>query len=113
MDIAGLNLRITFQLLALEVDDYGNHVNVWKDYFFCWATASRTGSKSGDEIEAAGTTNPQETVDFTVRWCKDLAAVSPGNCRIQADEKLYNILFIDPMGYYHRSLKFHCELVKR
>jgi uncharacterized phage protein (predicted DNA packaging)/SPP1 family predicted phage head-tail adaptor len=79
------------------------------DYITCWATASG----SGNETDAAGTTNPQETIDFTTRWCRALSEVTSDGYRIIADGKLYNILYVNPMGYKHNSLKFHCERVKR
>ena len=65
------------------------------------------------EVDAAGTTNPKETIDFTTRWCEALSKVTSEDYRIIADGKLYNILYVNPMGYKHRSLKFHCERVKR
>ena len=109
MDIAALNLRITFQKLTVETDKYGNHTESQAEYITCWATASG----SGNETNEAGTTNPKETIDFTTRWCKALSLVTSDNYRIIADGKLYNILYVNPMGYKHRSLKFHCERVKR
>ena len=94
MDIAALNLRITFQRQVTDVDEYKNHTNHAEDYITCWATASG----SGTEAQAAGTTNPKEAIDFTTRYCKLLSKVTPD---------------VNPMGYKHRSLKFHCERVKR
>ena len=51
MDIAALNLRITFQKQVTDVDEYGNHTNHDDDYITCWATASG----SGTEADEAGT----------------------------------------------------------
>lgn len=109
MEIAVLNIRITFQKQVTDVDEFMNHTNTASDYITCWATASG----SGTETDAAGTTNPKETVDFTTRWCEALSKVTSEDYRIIADGKLYNILYVNPMGYKHRSLKFHCERVKR
>ena len=109
MDIAALNLRITFQRQVTDVDEYKNHTNHAEDYITCWATASG----SGTEAQAAGPTNPKAAIDFTTRYCKLLSKVTPDGYRIIADGKLYNILYVNPMGYKHRSLKFHCERVKR
>lgn len=116
MDIAAMNLRITFQKHVVSVDEYGNRRNDADDYITCWATESGKGaggSIDGDENQEAGRTVPQETVDFTTRWCKALSRVTSDNYRIIADGKLYNILFVDPMGYKHKCLKFHCERVER
>lgn len=109
MEIGALNLRITFQRQVVEKDQIGNHTVRGSDYISCWATASG----SGTEEEDAGTTNPKETIDFTTRWCKALSEVTSEEYRIIADGKLYNILYVNPMGYQHRSLKFHCERAKR
>ena len=109
MEIAALNIRITFQKQVTDVDEFMNHTNRASDYITCWATASG----SGTETDAAWTTNPKETIDFTTRWCEALSKVTSEDYRIIADGKLYNILYVNPMGYKHRSLKFHCERVKR
>ena len=55
----------------------------------------------------------RKTIDFTTRWCEALSKVTSEDYRIIADGKLYNILYVNPMGYKHNSLKFHCERVKR
>jgi SPP1 family predicted phage head-tail adaptor len=84
MDIAALNLRITFQKQVTDVDEYGNHTNHDDDYITCWATASG----SGTEADEAGTTNPKETIDFTTRWCEALSKVTirrlPDHCGREA-----------------------------
>lgn len=111
MNISAMNIRITILEQTVETDRIGNHRNQEKEYMTCWATASYAGN--GTEREDAGTTNPKETVDFTVRWCRALSSVTTDSFRIRADGKLYNILYINPMGHRHRSLKFHCERIKR
>ena len=55
MEIAALNIRITFQKQVTDVDEFMNHTNRASDYITCWATASG----SGTETDAAGTTNPK------------------------------------------------------
>src|SRR5574344_676725 len=40
MDVALLNVKITFQKNAVEVDAIGNHKNRWTDYYTCHATVS-------------------------------------------------------------------------
>lgn len=109
MEISALNIRITFEKQTTAVDEYRNHLPRREPYFTCWATASG----SGNETEEAGTTNPKETIDFTTRWCRALAAVTPEGFSIEADGKLYNILYVNPMGNKRNSLKFHCERVMR
>jgi SPP1 family predicted phage head-tail adaptor len=109
MRIADLNLRITFQKLSVVTDKYGNHTNSYKDFFSCWATASG----SGNEAAEAGIITPKETIDFTVRWCKALDAVTSDGWRIMAAANSYNILYVNPMGNHRKCLKFHCERTRK
>lgn len=109
MNIAALNLPITFQKQTVVKDKIGNHTTTIEDYFTCYATVSG----AGNETDAAGLTIPKETLDFTVRWCRELAAVTSDGFRILSNGKLYNILYVDPMGNHHRSLKFHCERIRK
>lgn len=109
MDIAALHVRITFQKNAVTVDKYGNHVTGWNDYFSCWATV---GTSSGNELEGV-IVNPEESLDFTCRYSSELAAVDSTKYRILAEGKVYNITFVNPMGYKHNSLKFNCKLESR
>lgn len=53
MDVALLNVKITFQKNSVEVDAIGNHKNGWTDYYTCHATVS---GESGNEKHTAGTT---------------------------------------------------------
>lgn len=109
MHIAGLRKRITFQKNTLVVDANKNHRNEWKDHYSCRATASKTG---GSETTDAVTTE-KEVIDFTVRACSELAGASSDRFRIVCDGRVYNIIYVDPMGYKGNSLKFHCETERR
>ena len=60
MDIAAMNVRITFQKGTAGTDRYGNHINTWDDVYTCWATPVMA---SGNEEEAAGTTQVKERLD--------------------------------------------------
>jgi SPP1 family predicted phage head-tail adaptor len=110
MNIAGMNIRITFQKNGITVDAIGNHIAGWTDFYTCWATPVQSG---GDENEDAGTTNSVNSQDFTIRYCKKLAELDSTKLRIILNGDIYNITSIDQMGYHKRSLKFHCEKVKR
>ena len=72
MDIAALNVEVTFQKNTVVTDEGGNHKNTWEDYFTCHATV---GTGTGTESNGAATVNPEESIDFTTRWCSELAAV--------------------------------------
>ena len=106
MDIAALNVRVTFQKGRPGTDRYGNHFNAWEDVFSCWATPVMA---SGDEQEEAARTRVHETLDFTVRCCSELSDVSADTHRILCKGQIYNIKSVNPMAYKNRSLKFHCE----
>ena len=51
MEIALLNVKVTFQKNSVAADDIGNRKNVWEDYYTCHATVSGEG---GQEKAAAG-----------------------------------------------------------
>jgi SPP1 family predicted phage head-tail adaptor len=73
MNIAAMRVRVTFQKNAVTVDKYGNHKTGWTDYFSCWATVgTSTGSESTGVV-----INPEESLDFTCRYCSELAVWNP------------------------------------
>lgn len=80
----------------------------WADYFSCWATV---GTSSGSESSGV-VINPEESLDFTCRYCSELADVESTKYRIIAEGRTYNITYVNPMGYKHNSLKFNCKLEK-
>lgn len=112
MNIAKMNIRIMIQENRAVADETGNRTNVWTDYFSCYATAS-AGRKSGGEEESARQTAVREFVDFTVRYCRETAAVSADRHRIILGSRIYNIISVDDMAFRNKSMKFHTERVKR
>jgi len=111
MNIGRLNIRITFQKNEIIEDEIGNHINEWTDYFSCHATSS---TKIGEtESESVAQTVAKEKVDFTGRYCKEVATIEPGTHRILLGDRVYNIISVDDMAFKHKSLKFHAELVRR
>ena len=108
MNIAAMRVRVTFQKNTVIVDKYGNHKTGWADYFSCWATV---GTSSGSESYGV-VINPEESLDFTCRYCSELADVESTKHRIIAEGRTYNITYVNPMGYKHNSLKFNCKLEK-
>jgi len=110
MNIALLNLRITFEKNAVVTDAIGNHTNTWEDYFSCYATIS---SESGSETEKAGQTIPASNGAFTVRYCKETAAITPDGFRIRMGDELYNITYIDHQNNKRKSLKFWVQKIRR
>ncbi len=110
MDIALMNLRITFQKNVIVTDEIGNHRNAWEDYYSCYATIS---SESGSEMESAGQTVPSANGAFTVRYCKETAAVTSDGYRILYRDDIYNITYVDHQNNKRKSLKFWVQKVRR
>ena len=110
MNVALMNLRITFQKNIVVTDAIGNRKNAWEDYFSCYATIS---SESGAETEIAGQTIPQANGAFTVRYCKESATVTSDGYRIRCGDDLYNISYIDHQNNKRKSLKFWVQKVRR
>ena len=111
MNIAAMNIKITFQKNTQVVDRYCNRKNEWQDYHTCHATATHptTPPASSMEADGAATTIVQETLDFTTRYSSELSAVTSDGYRIIAKGQVYNILFVNPMNYRNKCLKFHCR----
>jgi len=110
MEVALLNVRVTFQKNAVIVDAIGNHKNGWKDEYSCYATVSGEG---GTETQTAGTTVDHADLAFTVRYCRKTSAITTDGYRVLFEGEIYNILAIDHMNYKRKSIKFRCEKVRR
>lgn len=110
MEVALLNVRITFQKNAVMTDAIGNHKNAWTDYYSCYATVS---GESGSEKNVAANTLYDSDLAFTVRYCNALKDADPTKLRVKFNGELYNITFIDHMNYKHKCLKFRCQKERR
>ena len=113
MNIATMRVRVTFQKNEVVSDKYGNRKNTWTDYFSCYATAgsNNTLNGTGTGSESTGVIiRSEESLAFTCRWCKALATVESTKYRIVCEGKTYNIIYVNPMGFKHNSIKFSCEL---
>lgn len=106
MDIALLNVKITFQKNEVIADKIGNHKNVWIDFYTCFATVSGEG---GSEKSVAGLIVDDSDISFTARYCKKLSSLDSTKYRILFDGDVYNIVSIDHMNFKKKSLKFKCE----
>ena len=110
MDFTLLIQKIMVQKNSITVDEIGNHLNTWKDFYSCHATVS---GESPSESTAAGTVVDNTKADFTVRWCKAVSEITADGFRIVYDGELYNILGIDHMNFKKKSVKFKCQKVRR
>ena len=110
MDVALLNVKITFQKNSVDVDAVGNHRNRWTDYYTCHATVS---GECGAETHAAGITVEECDLAFTIRWCRKATVIDATGYRVVFNGNIYNIISVDHMNYKKKSLKFRCRKVRR
>lgn len=113
MNIAAMRVRVNFQKNTIVSDKYGNRKQTWADYFSCYATAGSNNGVSGTGTGSESTgvvIRSEESLAFTCRWCEALAAVTSTEYRILCEGKTYNIVYVNPMGFKHNSIKFSCEL---
>ena len=105
MDIAKLNQRILIQKGVSKTDEVGNVLWQWHDFYSCFASVNTTGGKKRQK----GDTEEQQTVSFTVRFCKKLSELSAVDYRIVFRGKTYNILQVDFADYDGKTVKIKAE----
>lgn len=114
MNIALMNVKITFQKNETVTDRIGNHTNAWADYYSCRAAVSgENTSRKGSEDEAAGTTVDHSNTDFTVRCCDKVKGIKSDEYRIIFGDEIYDIVGIDHMQYKRKHYKFRCRKARR
>lgn len=106
MEVALLNMRVTFQKNTVIADEIGNHRNEWTDVYSCYATVS---GESPNENTDAGMVVDDSKVDFTVRWCRAVSDMTNTEYRIRYQGAIYNILGIDHMNFKRKAVKFKCQ----
>lgn len=110
MKISLLNERIELQKSNVEVDDIGNHINVWSKYYSCYATIS---SESPIEQTSSGAIWDESKIDFTIRYSKEVSNISSIGYRVLFRDSIYEIEGIDHMNYKKKCLKLHCKRSER
>lgn len=110
MDIAALNERVMIQVNTVVTDKYGNHKNIWEDFFFCYATIS---GENGKEQAIVGETVEATDMNVTVRYCNQTASVRSTTHRILFRNEIYDIVAIDHLNYKKHGIKFRCQKVRR
>ena len=113
MEVSLLNVKITFQKNAVEVDGNGNHKNAWTDYYSCHATVGGEAGRQTSESAAAGIVADESDISFTVRYCKKASLIDSTGYRVEFGGELYNILAVDHMNYKKKCLKFKCRKARR
>lgn len=110
MKISLLNERIELQKSSVEVDNIGNHKNVWSKYYSCHATIS---SESPQEETSSGAIWDESKIDFTIRYSREVAEISSIGFRVVFHNTIYEIEGIDHMNFKKKSIKLHCKRGER
>ena len=109
MDIALLNVKITLQKSSVTVDNIGNHLTNWTDFYSCFATVS---NEAPSENTSAGVLVDNSKMNFTVRYCRKMAEVNSTNYRVMFDGEIYEILGVDHMNFKKKAVKLKCQKVR-
>lgn len=113
MEVAAMRSKVTFQKNTVTSDKYGNHKNVWSDYYTCFATIGGEGLASSKEEQVAGTTVEDFSMTVTVRYCAKTAAITSTGYRVIFMDEIYNIENIDHLNFKKKALKFMCRKERR
>ena len=108
--IARFNERLTIQKNTVVTDKYGNHKNVWTDYFTCYTYAS---TYQYDKENEAATTNEERTINFEVRYCTELKDLDSTHYRVAFHRDSYDIQTVDFMNYQKKTIRIVCKLQKK
>ena len=100
---------ITIQKNTVTTDRYGNHKNIWTDYFSCHAYAD-TFSK---EEEANVTTADERNITFDVRYCSELSGITSTEYKVIFHGESFNIEAVDMMNWNRKSIRLKCRKDKR
>lgn len=100
--VGDLNKRITIQRYTTIQNKNGFDIEDWEDYKTVWASANNL---FGKEFYAAKATNEEKTVEFVVRYSKEVETLNSKEYRIFWNSKTFNIIFIDNIKYANKWLK--------
>ena len=108
--IARFNERLTVQKNTVVVDKYGNHKNVWADYYSCYTYAS---TYQYDKENEAATTTEERTINFEVRYCTELKDLDSAHYRVAFHGDSYDIQTVDFMNYQKKTIRIVCKLQQK
>lgn len=113
VNIGDLRHRITIQKFSITQNENGFDEEPWTDYKTIWASINNLFGKEFYEAKAVQSEN---TVEFVVRYSKDLECLNTKEYKIKiikdkdaTEEKdkyrYYNITFVDNVQYTNKWLK--------
>lgn len=98
MQIGELNHRITFQVLAVLINENGFETESWIDYKEVWAKAENL---RGREYFEAAAVHAENTIKFTIRYLDSINTTM----RILFKGNQYNITSIDNIKYGNKFIE--------
>lgn len=105
MDRGELKHRITLEKLT-DPKANENGFTIDTDAFVPFKTIwASINNLFGKEFWAAKATNSENTVEFIVRYSKDIENINSKIYRIKWNERYFNITFIDNIKYQNKWLK--------
>lgn len=110
MEIGAMNRRITIQKHEVLVDSIGNHTSKWSDFYSCF---SYVNLASGREYGSAPDTVSEDTLVFTIRWCRKISDMNSKEYRIAYGGQNYDITVIDDVQFRHEKLKLTAKRIER
>ena len=108
--IARFNERISIRKNTVVTDKYGNHKNVWTDYYTCFTYASTYQYDKENEV---ATTTEERTINFEVRYCGELKDLDSTHFRVAFHGDSYDIQTVDFMNYQKKTIRIVCKLQKK
>ncbi|NFC89510.1 head-tail adaptor protein [Clostridium botulinum] len=111
--IGEMRHRITIQKYNTYQNENGFDIEEWDDYKTVWASMNNLWGK---EFYAAKSTNSENTIEFIVRYSKDLEKINTKEYRIKTIKdknatkekdkyRYFDITFIDNIKYENKWLK--------
>lgn len=97
-----LRQRIDIQKKTITKDSIGNQIEDWQPWNSFWIEANGLW---GAEYYAATTQNQENTVELTLRYCKDLELINTFEYRVIFNGKTYDIKNIDNIKYENTWFK--------
>ena len=108
--IADMRDKITIQSQTVSIDEIGNHINSWSDYYTCWASVAVYRSGKTQETDEAAQTIQLKKLDFTVRRCPQTTQITSTEYRIIFNGKIFNIDSVDDTS--RKTVKISASLVQ-
>lgn len=102
MNASMLKNKITIQKKTAVPDDIGKISEKWSDFMVVHAYANRL---SGQELIVAAANGQQDTVTFSVRYCRALSEINSNDFRIIFMGRIFNILTVDNVQFLNVELK--------